>query len=92
MLFSENDSTLEFSALVDLHAEIGVRLSYTTFANHKRIRLDMKKQEEEISKKYGFFDDSDDKKDFPNDISIKMEGDFPNDHNSDGEVLVKKKW
>lgn len=51
----------------------------------------MKKQEEEISKKYGFFDDSDDKKDFPNDISIKMEGDFPNDHNSDGEVLVKKK-
>ena len=37
----------------------------------------MKKQEEEISKKYDFLDDDDDKKDFPDDISIKMKITFP---------------
>ena len=77
VLSSENDSTLEFSALTDLCAKIGVRLSNAIFANHERIRLDMKKQEEEISKKYDFLDDDDDKKDFPDDISIKMKITFP---------------
>ena len=71
MLYSVNDSTLEFSAPTDLCAEIAVRLGSAIFANHERARLDMKKQEEEISKKYDFFDDDDDyKKDFPDDISI----------------------
>ena len=48
--------------------------------------LTWKKQEEEISKKYDFFDDDDDKKD---DISIKMEDNFPDGDNDD--VLIKKK-
>ena len=86
VLSSDNDSTLEFNALRDL-AEIGVRLANSIFANHERARLDMKKQEEEISKKYDFFDDDDDKKD---DISIKMEDNFPDGDNDD--VLIKKKW
>ena len=55
MLYSVNDSTLEFSAPTDLCAEIAVRLGSAIFANHERARLDMKKQEEEISKKYDFF-------------------------------------
>ena len=42
---------LEFQALTDLCAEINVRLANSIFANHKRARLDMKKQEEQISKK-----------------------------------------
>ena len=55
VLSSDNDSILEFSGLTDLCAEIGVRLGNAIFANHERARLEMKKQEEEISKKYDFF-------------------------------------
>ena len=72
VLYSENNSTLEFSALTDLYTEtdvrisIGVRLSNAIFANHERIKLDMKKQEE-ISKKCDFYDDNGDKKYFPDD-------------------------
>ena len=90
VLSSENNSTLEFSALTDLWVEIGLKLLNVIFANHERIRLDMGKQEEEISKKYDFFDDDDDKKDFPDNISIKMEDDYPNDDNDGGDVLVEK--
>ena len=72
VLSSDNDSTLEFSALTILCAEIGVKIGNAIFANHERARLDMKKQEGEITKKYDFFDDDDDdKKDFPDDISVK---------------------
>ena len=71
-LSSDNDSTLEFSALTDLCAEIGVRLGNAIFTNHERARLSIKKQEEEIGKKYDFFDDDDDdKNDFPDHISVK---------------------
>ena len=49
----------------------------------------MKKQAEEISKKYDFFDDDDDdKKDFPGDISVKIEEDFADDNNDD--VVIKQ--
>ena len=96
MLYSDNDSTLEFNALTDLCAEIGIRLANDIFANNERSCLDMKKQEQEISKKYDLFDDDDDdddddnKKDFPVDIPIKMEYDFCGGYNDDGDVLVKK--
>ena len=82
---SDNDSTLEFNALTDLCAEIVVRLANSIFVNHERARLDMKKQEDEISKKCDSFDDDDDKKD---DIFIKMEDDFLDFDNDD--VLIKK--
>ena len=48
-----------------------MRLGSSIFANHERARLDTKKQAEEISKKYDFFDDEDDKKD----VKIKKESD-----------------
>ena len=49
----------------------------------------MKKQEEQISKKkYGFFNDDGDNKDFPDDASIEKESDFPDDNNDD--VLIKQ--
>ena len=49
----------------------------------------MKKQEEQISKKkYGFFNDDADNKDFPDDASIEKESDFPDDNNDD--VLIKQ--
>ena len=35
-----------------------------------------------------FDDDDDDKKDFPNDISVKIEEDFPDDNNDD--VVIKQ--
>ena len=54
VLSSDNDSILEFSALTNLCGEIGVRLGNAIFANHERARLEMKIQEEEISKKYDF--------------------------------------
>ena len=48
----------------------------------------MKKQEEKISTKCDFFDDdNDDKKDFLDDISIKIKEDFHNDNNDD--VVIK---
>ena len=68
-------------------AEIGVRLANSIFANHEREKFGMKKQEDEISKKYDFFDGDDDEKYFLDDISIKMEVDFPDDNNDD--VLIK---
>ena len=49
--------------LQTLCAELGAKLGNSIFANHERTRLNMKKQTEEISKKYDFFDDEDDKKD-----------------------------
>ena len=45
VLSFNNDSTLEFNAVTDLCAEIGMRLANSIFANHERARLDMKKQE-----------------------------------------------
>ena len=49
----------------------------------------MKKQDQEISQKYDFFDDDDDdNKDFPDDVSIKEEKDFPDDDNDD--VFIKQ--
>ena len=61
-------------------AGINVRLANSIFANHERARLDMKKQDEDISKNYYFFDDhndeDDDDKNFPDDVSIKQESDF----------------
>ena len=62
VLSSDNSENLQFDALTDLCAELGVRLGNSIFANHERARLDMKKQAEEISKKYDFFDDENDKK------------------------------
>ena len=49
-----------------------VRLGNAIFTNHERARLDIKKQEEEIAKKYDFCDDDDDdKNDFTDHISVK---------------------
>ena len=56
---TDNDSILRFETLTDLCAEINVRLANSIFANQERARLDMKKQAEEISKNYDFFDDDD---------------------------------
>ena len=74
VLSSDNDMGLEFQALTDLCAEINVRLANSIFANHERANLDMKKQEEDISMKYEYFDDdnvdNDDGKPFPDDVSI----------------------
>ena len=89
MLSSDNNSIFEFSALTDISAEVGVRLGNPIFANHERARLKMKKQEDQISQKYDFFDDNDDdKKDFPNDIPVKIEVDFPDDNYDD--VVIKQ--
>ena len=91
-LSSDNDSLFEFQALTDLCAEINVRLANSISANHERARLGMKKQDEDISKKYDFFDDDDDDddKNFPDDISIKQESDFPDNvsikQESDNEI------
>ena len=60
VLFSKN---LQFDALTDLCAELSLRLENSIFANHETTRLDMKKLTEEISKKYEFSEDKDDKKD-----------------------------
>ena len=46
----------------DLCVEIGVKLENSIFVNHERAKLNMKKQTEEIGKKYDFFDDKDGKK------------------------------
>ena len=62
VLPSDNSENLQFDALTDLCTKIGVRLGNSIFANHERARLNMKKQTEEISKKYNFFDDEDEKK------------------------------
>ena len=70
-------------------AEINVRLANSIFSSHERARLDVKKQDEDISKKYDFFN-NDDGKNFPGDVSIKQESDFPNDgsikQESDNEI------
>ena len=62
VLPSDNSENLRFDTLTDLCTKIGVRLGNSIFANHERARLNMKKQTEEISKKYNFFDDKDEKK------------------------------
>ena len=62
VLSSDNSENLQFDALIDLCAELSVKLGNYIFANHERVRLDMKKQTEEISKKYDFFDNEDNKK------------------------------
>ena len=63
VLSSDRSENLQFYALTDLCAELGVRLRNFIFANHEWAKLDMKKQKEEISKKYDFFDDEDGNKD-----------------------------
>ena len=62
VLSSDNSENLQFDALKDLCVEISVRQENSIFANHERARLNMKKQAEKISKKYGLFDDKDNKK------------------------------
>ena len=62
VLSSENSENLQFDALSDLYVEIDVKLENSTFANHERVRLNLKKQTEEISKKYDFFNNEDVKK------------------------------
>ena len=57
VLSSDNSENLQFDALRDLCAELGVRLGKSIFVNHERARPDMKKQRKEISKKYDFFYD-----------------------------------
>ena len=69
ILSKDNHEVLKFDALTDLCTEIGVRLGNAIFANHESVRLDMKKQTKEISKKYDFFIDDDDKKD----VKIKFD-------------------
>ena len=81
VLSSDNDTGLEFQAVTDLCAKINVRLANSFFSNHERANLDMKKQDEDISMKYEYFDDdndddNDDDKPFPDDISIKQESDI----------------
>ena len=61
-VLSDNYENLQFDALTDLCVEIKVKLENSNFANPERARLHRKKQAEEISKKYGFFDDEDNKK------------------------------
>ena len=85
ILSCDNDSVFEYHVLANLCAEINVKIANSIFANHERARLDMKKQDEDISKKYDFFDDDDDDdKNFSNDVSIKQESNFPHD------VLIKQ--
>ena len=62
VLSTDNDSMLRFDALTDLCEEINFRLAKSIFPNQETACLDMKKQAEEISKKYDFFDDDDDDK------------------------------
>ena len=54
-----NSENLQLDALTDLCVEIGVKLENSTFTNHERARLNLKKQTEELNKKYDFFDDED---------------------------------
>ena len=77
VLSSDNDWVFEFQAFTNLSAEINVRLANSIFANHERGRLDLKKQDEDISKKHDFVDDND--KNFPDDVSIKQESDSHDD-------------
>ena len=69
IISKDNNEVLKFDALTDLCTEVGVRLGNVVFANHERVRLDMKKQTEKISKKYDFLIDNDDKKD----VKIKFD-------------------
>ena len=71
VLSPDNSENLQLNALTELCTKISVRLGNSIFANHERARLDMKKQTEEVSKKYDFLDDEDDKKD----VKIKKESD-----------------
>ena len=103
VLSTDNDSILRFETLTDLCAEINIRLANSIFANQERTRLDMKKQAEEISKKYDFFDDDDgDKKPkeeideekpyfdelyFPDDVVIDQEKDGEIEDVDDRETI-----
>ena len=71
VLSSDNSENLQFEELTDLRVEIGVRLENSMFANYERASVNMKKQTEEISKKYDFLDDKDDKKN----VKIRKESD-----------------
>ena len=71
VLSPDNSENLQLNALTELCTKIDVRLGNSIFANHERARFDMKKQTEEVSKKYDFLDDEDDKKD----VKIKKESD-----------------
>ena len=98
VLPSDNNAGLHFQALRDMCAEINVRIANSIFANHERARLDMKKQAEDISKKYGYFDEGDsdyDDKSLSDDVSIKQESDIEIDNasikeESDNEINRKK--
>ena len=68
-ILSKDNNVLKFDALTDLCTKVGVRLGNAIFANHERVMLYMKKQTREISKKYDFFIDDNDKKD----VKIKFD-------------------
>ena len=68
-ILSKDNNVLKFDALTDLCTKVGVRLGNVIFANHERVMLYMKKQTREISKKYDFFIDDNDKKD----VKIKFD-------------------
>ena len=91
---SDNCSVLEFQALTDLCPKINVRLANSIFANHENESLNMKKQDEDISKKKFFFDDDDDVENFRDDVSTNQESDFPDDvlikQESDHEIVDRK--
>ena len=61
VLSFNNYENLQFDALTDLCVKLSVRLGNSIFTNHERARLDMEKQAEEVSKKYDFFDNQDNK-------------------------------
>ena len=63
VLSCDNSENLQIDVVTDFCTDLGVRLGNSIFANHERVRLYRKKQTEERSKKYDFFDDGDDKKD-----------------------------
>ena len=62
VLSSGISENLKLDTLTVLCIEMGARLENSIFTNHERARRNMKKQAEEISKKYDLFDDKDDKK------------------------------
>ena len=73
VLSFDNSGNLQFDALTDLCAELGVRPGNSIFTTHETARLDMKKQTEEISKKSDFFDGEDDKKNVKIKSDTKMD-------------------
>ena len=50
ILSKDNNEVLKFDTLTDLCTEVCVRLGNAIFANHERIKLEMKKSTKEITK------------------------------------------